>query len=116
MAINWDEVVIAPTIGIFGETVIYAPSGGAPSFTLTGVFDAGFTQTQLLGPDGPDFSDSDPMLGLRLADFPPGAAPAQNDGVMIAASGVAYVVTRVRPDGKGWVRLDLNLADDGAGP
>lgn len=109
MAIDWDAAVLQPLMSqdVFGETVTYTPVGHAAFQINDAVFDDGFLSVEALGPDGPDFSTSNPILGVRLAAFPPGVEPGQNDQVVVASNGKTYLVAQPRPDGKGWARLEL---------
>lgn len=108
MAIDWDSLVLAPAHAIFGEAsgaIVYTPQGHS-AFTLTGgVFDAAYREIDQLG--GVPVSSTMPVLGVRLAVFPTGIAPAQSDTLTIG--GVSFVVREVRPDGHGEAKLMLNL-------
>jgi len=53
MGIDWNRLVIAPTVGIFGDQVDHRPAYGAP-FPITGVFDETFIELTPLGPGGID--------------------------------------------------------------
>lgn len=106
MAIDWDELVLAPTIGVFGEPVVYTPAGGA-SFTANGVWDREYREIILLDPAAPADSAL-PVLGVRVNQF--ATPPAKNDTVFVPSVGLNYVVRDVRPDGHGWAKLMLSLA------
>lgn len=120
MAIDWDSLVLAPLIGVFGEPndavsgdlrPVYTPAGGSP-FPVDGVFDDGFTQKVLLEDGAPGFVTSDPVLGVRVAEFAaqsPPVTPAQNDQVLIPRTGATYIVNTAQPDSHGWILLQLNL-------
>ncbi|HZR87890.1 MAG TPA: hypothetical protein VFB02_13860 [Bradyrhizobium sp.] len=116
MAVDWDKLVIAPVMTIFGEedasspettTPTYYPVVGAP-FDLNGVFDEAYRAIDLNDTTS-DISTVDPVLGVRLADFPTGVAPAADDKVKIPRMGATYLVRNVRVDGRGWALLDLLL-------
>ena len=52
-----------------------------------------------------------PVLGVRLAQFPPGPGPVSGDTVYIASEDVLYVVNEVKPDGHGWAKLELSATE-----
>ncbi|MBV8973100.1 MAG: hypothetical protein JO290_12505, partial [Sphingomonadaceae bacterium] len=74
--IDWDALVLAPVMGVFGEgvasdgtdqTVIYAPASGSPPFHLAGaVFDREYQQVVLQG-DGSENTTRRPVLGVRTS-------------------------------------------------
>ena len=104
-------MVLAPMMGAsaFGEAVqpTYTPQAGGPAFQLDGVFDNAF-QADLLVSDGmPEFMTVNPVLGVRLSQFPAGAPPLAGDRVQIASVGVTYFVNGVKPDGHGYAKLEL---------
>lgn len=108
MAIDWDEMVLAPMMSadVFGENIqpTYRPAVGG-SFQIDGVFDAPYLGLAM-GPDGePVAALQQPVLGVRLAQF--AVLPLQGDQITIASTGKTYVVANVEPDGKGWAKLIL---------
>ncbi len=119
MAIDWDQVVIRPTVAIFGERVRYEPSLGRP-FPVTGVFDQQYLELTPLGRGGPDseswsmaspgaISAEMPVLGIRLAQFR--TPPEQGDLLTIESGrfrGERFIVKEVREDGHGGAKLLLN--------
>lgn len=106
MAVDWDKLVLGPLHQTFGEpegTVAYRPQTG-PAFTLEGgVFDAGHRELDAL--PGVPISTTGPTLGVRLAAFPAGIEPQQNDKVTVR--GKIYQVRDVQPDSHGEARLLL---------
>jgi hypothetical protein len=99
----FDQVVLGPSLAVFGESVTYTPTGGQ-AVTLTGIFDAAYQVVEFQ--EGAPVSTVMPVLGVRLSDF--AAAPLQGDAVVIR--GASYAVKDVEPDGKGGAKLKLQLA------
>lgn len=113
--IDWDALVLAPVMGIFGEdqAPVYTPRVGS-AFALP---DAVFDRQHLvvaIGEDGGEVSSRMPVLGVRLARFP--APPVQGDRVTIPAIAATYLVRDVQPDGHGHAKLLLNLATPSSPP
>lgn len=106
MAVDFDALVLAPCIATYGEAVVYTPQGHA-AFGLSGVFDSAHSTIDFT--EGAPVSTMTPVLGVRLADFPPSIAPLQGDGPVLCR-GVAYLVADVEPDGHGGAKLILKLA------
>jgi hypothetical protein len=105
--IDWDTAVLGPVHAVFGEPVIYMPARGMP-FPIDGVFDKAYLASDALG-DGTAMSTAMPVLGVRLALFPAGAPPVQNDKLKILSSGATYKVKEVRPDSHGEAKLLLTF-------
>lgn len=112
MALDWDDLVLAPVMGVFGQgqrsdqssLPFYTPRGLAAFRLADAVFDAEY-QVVDVNPDGTPSTSFRPVLGVRLALFP--RAPAQNDKVFIPANGKTYVVKEPQADGHGHVKLML---------
>lgn len=110
MAIDWDGLVLAPVMGVFGEDErtglpIYTPRG-LPAFNLAdAVFDAEYEQVDVNPDDGTTSTSRRPVLGVRLSLFQ--RPPAQSDRVYIPKAGKTYVVRDVHPDGHGHAKLML---------
>jgi hypothetical protein len=108
--IDWDGLVLAPLMGVFGETVrpIYTPviAGGAP-YGIDGVFDRAYHEVTLLD-DASSANTLSPCLGVRLAQF--AAEPQPGDTVYIASVDLTFVIRDVRPDGHGSAKLMLMLS------
>ncbi len=104
-----DQNILAPMMaaGVFGENVqpLYTPQGGA-QFALDGVFDDQYVGLSLEGAE-PEFQTMSPVLGVRLAQFPPGVTPNQGDVVTVASVSTTYRVMSVKADGHGWAKLVL---------
>lgn len=108
--VDWDDLVIGPTLDIFGQTVAYTPAAGE-QLTITAVFDREFLEydalsdaARMVGTPG-NISATRPVLGVRLSDF--STPPAQGDTLVIPALG-AFKVMESRPDSHGWAKLLLN--------
>lgn len=122
MGFDWDGVVNANVMPIFAEGGSMDPAGAAnlptyypggdltQGFTLLdAVYDEGSTQVEMLGST---VQSSDPKIGVRLARFPEGLAPAEDDLIDLPGAKARYVVKVAQPDGKGQVLLLLNWAQD----
>jgi hypothetical protein len=107
MPIDWDKALLGAVHGVFAEPVIFMPSRGLP-FPIDGVFDKAYLGVSPLG-DGTTMSTTMPVLGVRLALFPPGAPPVQDDKLQILSSGATYRVKEVQPDGHGEAKLLLTF-------
>lgn len=109
MAIDWDNVVLGPTIAVFGENPgrrpIYTASGTEP-IEIDGVFDEAYREVDLID-TGVGSNAVMPVLGVRLAQF--ARPPRQGELVTIPSVGKDYVIKDVRPDGHGWAKLMLGL-------
>lgn len=101
-----NDVVTDPAI--FAQPVRYTPQSGA-SFVLNAIFTDAATVVAL--GEGADHSTMAPMLGVKLSDFPDGFPPQQGDTAVILATGAAYLVKDVNPDGGGMAKLPLQLAE-----
>lgn len=110
MAVNWDSLVNAPALAVYGEAVTYTPAGGPSTspgpFPLSGVFDEAYRQIDVYS-ESP-VSSTVPQLGVQLVTFPAGVTPLQGDRILIR--GASYTVREVQPDSHGWARLLLNEA------
>jgi hypothetical protein len=120
MAVDWDTLLIGPTVARFGEPVTYSTQ--AASFAIVGVFDEAYRELIVVAAGEATFSDhmlgsavsaERPVLGVQLSQFPAGTYPTQSDTLVVR--GALYIVKEVRPDGHGWARLLLNELDRGTG-
>ncbi len=108
--IDWDALVIGPTVSTFGEGVQYQPVGRA-SFTIQGVFDEGYLEQAPLDIVMPgNITARRPVLGVQLSQFSGRCEPEQSDVVTIARTGQVFWVNEVRPDGHGHALLLLGTA------
>ena len=107
-----DAMILAPMMaaGVFGENVqpTYLPAAGG-SFSVDGVFDDPYLKVDVLDDGAPGFVTTNPVLGVRLAQFPAGIAPTAGDKVQVAKTAKAYFVNEVQPDGQGWALLQLTV-------
>lgn len=108
--IDWDAVVLGPVMGVFGESVLYAPVNSAPFQITHGVFDDGFAEIDPLG--SPGVLSSHPTLGIQLSEFPADfdAKEAQGDRFTVLRTGVVYIVKAGEPDSHGHALLRANVA------
>jgi hypothetical protein len=128
MGIDWNELVIGPTIRIFGESksadggrrrkTIEYTSQTAGTFPIDGVFDEAYLELTPLGRGGIDseamslgypgaITTEMPVLGVQLSEFAEHRAnPEQGD--LLRVRDETYVVKEVRPDGHGYAKLLLN--------
>lgn len=108
MAIDFDADVLAPLMAVFGEDVqpTYTPQGGQ-AFPIDGVFDRPFKGLVLEADGEPGFATRKPCIGVRLAQFP--ADPVKGDQIFVPSVPQTYLVSDVRPDGKGWALLELMI-------
>lgn len=104
MSIDWDDLVLGPAMGLFGDKVIYTPRGGAPVTIPDAVFDEEAIELQL-DQDGQTTTQRRPVLGIRASALP--VEPKQSDRVQIVKTGKVYVVREPIPDGHGHVHLKL---------
>ena len=121
--IDWDALVIAPCMDVFGEDLkpVYTRAAGGVPFEVVGVFDDAYDTLVLNAESGePEMATIQPVIGVRLSQFvaaqvaaglTPQPLPLQSDRLAIPRISKTYLVTNVQPDGKGWAFLSLNLAD-----
>lgn len=115
--IDWDAAVIGPCMTVFGGPVTYRPAAGG-SFTVTGVFDDANKQLVLLDDGSTTLNEAGPVIGVRIAEFPPGAPPVQDDQLYIGQYGNVsinrtFVVRDTQPDSHGSAKLMLNVVRQG---
>ncbi|TXL70106.1 hypothetical protein FHP25_35890 [Vineibacter terrae] len=82
---------------------LYRPQRQAPVY-VDGIFDNPWLRIDGVG-EVP-LTSREPRFSCRRADLPPDAA--QGDSIDI--KGACYRVRELRPDGQGWVVLDLEAA------
>ena len=107
--IDWDAAVLAPLAAVFGESQrpTYRPLAGG-AFVIDAVFEDAYAQLVLDGAGDPAIAASDPVIGVRRAQF--AALPVKGDKVDIPRVGKTFMVVDVQPDSQGHVRLVLNEA------
>lgn len=108
MGVDWDTLVIGPTVGTFGDQVVYTPAAGG-SFSITGVFDRAFLEVTMLDSSIGSTVEA-PILGVQLSQFTAlgQALPIQGDTVTIVTTNTLFKVKEVQTDGHGWAKLVLN--------
>lgn len=104
MTVNWDALVIGPTIGVFGESITYTPLYRSP-ITITGVFDDAYHQLVMLEDGSMGATEVSAVLGVQLSQF--SITPAQNDQVLVQRTGSQFLVREVRVDSHGWAKFLL---------
>lgn len=118
MAVDWNRLVVGPTVTIFGDQVSYLQ--GERAFVITGVFDEEYLEITPLGRGGEDMetfafgapgaiSSQRPVLGVQLSQLP--VYPCQGDTFLMITglhAGERFEVKEVRPDGHGHATLLLN--------
>ncbi|MGY2732386.1 head-tail joining protein [Sphingomonas sp. UYP23] len=112
MSLDWDSILLAPVMGVFGEGdasqsamwPIYYPTGLAPFALADAVFDRAYADVTLDG-DGSENTTTKPCLGVRVSLFP--REPAQEDTVYIPSVPGHFLVKDVRTDGHGHAKLIL---------
>lgn len=106
--IDWDALVLAPQVEIFGEPVTFIPAAGDPPFLAAGIFDEAYRQIDIA--DGQAVTTECPVLGIRVSAFqsPLQALPKQGDQVNIR--GTSYTIREVQLDSHGGAKLLLNEA------
>lgn len=107
--INWDAAVLGPVMAVFGEDLkpTYLPLAGG-GFLIDAVFEDAYAQLALDADGAPAIAASDPVIGVRLVQFP--ARPVKGDKVTLPRVGKTYVVVDVQADSHGHARLVLNEA------
>lgn len=107
--IDFDALVLAPAMLVFGEPATFLPDGG-PAAEVSGVFEAAHKLVEVDPGDNSNYtvgvSSTAPALGIRLQDFP--SAPEQGDGLRVR--GLDYVIIDIHPDGHGGAHLILQRA------
>lgn len=109
--IDWQSLLNAPVMGVFGEAASFQPRAGA-AHDIHGTFHEAFKSIDLLG--GSDVTSVMPELGVVLSEFQ--VPPQQGDLIVITPTalhgGGTYVVKEVRPNGIGVAVLLLNWLED----
>lgn len=109
---NFDDLTITATQSTFGESAkgnpipSYIPADTKIAFDVDGIFTAGYRGVEVY--PGDTVTAAAPIFAVRLADFPAGRSPRQNDRVQVR--GVVYTINEVQPDSHGRAHLILNRA------
>ncbi len=107
--VDWDELVHAPLMAVFGEpTPVQYSIAGAPAIGVDGIFDEGARDLQIV--TEPGVNEVVPILGVRLAQFPAGFNPRNAKGDAFLVRGVNYIVKNGKPDSHGWAFLEAARA------
>lgn len=102
--IDWDKVVVGPSVKVFGEPVQYMPATTAP-FPIVGIYDEAYVEVDTTS--GMGVTSAKPVLGVQLSQFL--MPPEQGDRLVIIRTGEPFYVKEVRPDSHGAAKLMLNL-------
>jgi len=94
--------VSSAVLATFGEPVVFHLEGQAEALPGRGVFSAAHQEVDTS--TGVPVSSVQPVLEVRQADLP--ATPTEGDAVTV--QGVLYLITEVRPDGHGFIKLMLH--------
>jgi hypothetical protein len=105
MAVDWDALVIGPTVGIFGEPVTYMPAAGGAPLNITGVFDDAYLKEVMFEDATTGVTTVSAVLGVQLSQFQ--STPVQNDSLLVPRTGATYLVREVRVDSHGGAKLLL---------
>lgn len=114
MVIDFDALLVAPAMSIFGARVLYG-RGASADFAVGGIFDrfhleAGFSD------NGAPIATMRAQLGVRLADFPAGFVPAPGDRAKVAHIGSLQVDADAPPAGADLLAFAVaDVQRDGAG-
>ncbi len=107
--IDFDALVLQPCAEVFGEPCLYVARGAAP-LAVTGVYFEGYAGQVILDTGEAGFATSNPVLGVRAAQFP--SPPRQGDEIRIPRLAQAFKVQNVKADGVGDMKLELLFAAD----
>uniref|UniRef100_UPI003F8593BD head-tail joining protein n=1 Tax=Cupriavidus ulmosensis TaxID=3065913 RepID=UPI003F8593BD len=105
MPIDWDGLVLGPSMKTFGEPVTYMPAAGA-AFSITGVFDDAYLKEVMFEDASTGVTEVSAVLGIQLSQFP--AKPLQSDKLSVLSVNTTYVVRDARPDSHGGMKLLLS--------
>lgn len=104
MAINFEKLVLGPSMMAFAADVAWTPDGEAAVPDLRGVFGDEYVEVDT-GNEAP-VSATTPTLGIRLSEWP--GVPAPED--VVAVNSRTYEVWDTQPDGEGGMKLILRAA------
>ena len=106
MAVDWDALVLAPSMAVFSDPIALTPTvsmPGALAYPARGIFAQRPTRWKTA--EGGLLTTLETTLGIRLADFP--VPPRQGDSLVRA--GVTWFVWDVNADGQGGASLSIKL-------
>lgn len=101
---DFASLVLGPAMAVFSDPIVFTPTVSQPgvaAFPARGVY--AVKQVTVRLEDGGIFTDQQPTLGIKLADYP--VPPVQGDSFVRA--GVTWNVWDVQPDGQGGADLVL---------
>ena len=104
MAVDFDTLVLGPSMDVFSEPITITPivsQPGQPTYQARGVFSS--RPVDIATEDGGVVSDMQTTLGIRLSEFvvPPSA------GDQTTVKGTLYTVEDPDEDGQGGSKLTL---------
>jgi hypothetical protein len=113
--IDFDALVLKPTVDIFNIVVTYTPTvsqPGVPAFVTRGVYSS--APVDVILQNEAIYSDQETSLGIRLAEF--AAQPMEGDFVTITdprhpANGKQFWIGDLDEDGHGGGKLLLRLKE-----
>ncbi len=110
MGINWDQHLLRPLQGVFGDPVDFRPAGGA-AYTISGIFDRAYTQEVEPLDDGSTINTTSPVLGVLDSEF--SIPPKKGDRVFIGTVGgepvnTLFTIADIQSDSHGGSKLILN--------
>lgn len=112
--IDWDALVLGPTVRIFGEPVTYTSCITGQVFAITAVFDEAYMDLMPVSSGSMDvgeptqISTTRPVLGVQISQF---LASPPHQGDVALVRGAQYWVREVRADGHGSAKLLLNYVE-----
>jgi len=104
MSINWDALVIGPTMAVFGEPITYTSAFQDP-VTITGVFDDAWLAEAMFEDGSSGVTEVSAVLGVQLSQLP--FTPRPNDQLVVQRTGKKFIVREMRNDSHGWAKLLL---------
>lgn len=105
--LDWDSLVLAPVMGVFGESVIHTPRDGMPT-KITGIFDNAYLKDVMFEDGTTGVTETQAVLGVQVSSLE--IMPAQNDTIYVERTAATYIVRDVRFDGHGGAKLLLSKA------
>jgi hypothetical protein len=111
MPIDFDALVNAPIVGVFGEPALVRRPG-FDDVTVKGVFDSRYFALDDQGQIGG--STLITTFGFRLGDLDPrslGLTDLVPSDTTFTIRGVIYKLSDIKPDSEGWATVQLERAD-----
>ena len=105
--IDWDTCLLGPVHDVFGEAITYVSPKGV-SVQLVGIFDKAYKNISLID-NAPEVSSEQPVVGVRLSQFPDGTKPQKGGKVQVPSVSTTYTVRDIEADGHGEAKLLLHL-------